>query len=165
MSSQVNKNRALAGSVVSETNPITVWYNLFIFFESGTWDVTSSYFALFRGQNSGNEKYGANMLALINLFWETGLFGVIVYITFYFFFFIDTLLLMKNDDIFGSFALGWNAVVLIICFSLIYKNIFVSNAIIFLFWYFNGIVAAKIFRKRILLDNLSENLIGQSHGL
>jgi len=39
MSSQVNKNRASAESVVSETYPATVRYNLLIFFESGTWVV------------------------------------------------------------------------------------------------------------------------------
>ena len=39
MSSQVNKNKALAESVVSETYPATVLYNSFFFFASGTWVV------------------------------------------------------------------------------------------------------------------------------
>ena len=37
MSSQVNKNKALAEDVVAETYPTTIWYDLFFFFESGTW--------------------------------------------------------------------------------------------------------------------------------
>ena len=37
MSSQVNANKGLIESVVSETYPATVWYDLYFLFESGTW--------------------------------------------------------------------------------------------------------------------------------
>jgi hypothetical protein len=122
--------------------------SLTLVFGLGMGNVMSSYFESSRGKHTDKMQMGAQMLAVTHLFWELGLFGVIVYTTFFFFLLRDTLLLRKFDDIFGSFALGWSAVVAIMFFSLVYKNMIVYNLINFMFWYFSGIVAAKAWRMK-----------------
>ena len=126
--------------------------SLTLAFGLGMGNVMGSYFESSLGKHTDKMQYGAQMLAVTHLFWELGLLGVIVYVTFFVFFFKDALLLKKSDDIFGSFALGWSAVVVIIGLSLVYKNMIVYNLINFMFWYFSGIVAAKTFRMRALSE-------------
>ena len=121
-------------------------------FGLGMGNVMPSYFESSLGKHTDKLQYGAPMLAVTYLFWELGLLGLIVYVTFFFFLFGDALLLKKSDDIFGSFALGWSAVVAIMCLSLVYKNMIVYNLINFMFWYFSGIVAARAFRVRALSE-------------
>jgi hypothetical protein len=124
--------------------------SLTLAFGLGMGNLMHSYFGSCLGKHADKTQYGSQMLAVTNLFWELGLLGLIVYVTFFVFLFRDALLLRESADIFGSFALGWSAVVVIIGFSLVYKNTIHFNAINFLFWYFSGIVAAKTFRMRVL---------------
>ena len=126
--------------------------SLTLAFGLGMGNVMGSYFESFGGKHTDKLRYGAEMLAVTNLFWELGLLGVTVYITFFVFLFRDALLLRKSNGIFGSFALGWSAVVVIISLSLVYKNIILYNLINFMFWYFSGIVAARAFRVRALSE-------------
>ena len=119
-------------------------------FGHGIGNLIRSYFEFLDEKSDEAFRTGADRLALTNLFWEFGLLGIAVCITFMVFLFRDAVLLRKSDDIFGSFALGWSAVVVIICFSLAYKNIIHFNVINFMFWYFSGVIAAKIFRMRAL---------------
>ena len=120
--------------------------SLTLAFGFGMGNVMGSYFESAAGKHSDKLQCGALMLAVTQLFWELGLLGVVVYITFLFSFFRDAYLLRKSDDIFGSFALGWSAVVVIIGFSFMYKNVLQFNVLTFLFWYFSGVVAARRFR-------------------
>lgn len=124
--------------------------SLTLAFGLGMGNVMVSYFGSAVGKNTDKMQYGAQMLAVTHLFWELGLLGVTVYVIFFVFFFRDALLLRKSGDIFGSFALGWSAVVVIIGLSLVYKNMIVYNLINFMFWYFSGIVAAKAWRMKRL---------------
>jgi hypothetical protein len=64
--------------------------------------------------------------------------------------FRDALLLRKSDDMFGSFALGWTAVIAIMGICSIYTNWLCSNTLNIMFWYFSGVVAAKASAVRAL---------------
>ena len=126
--------------------------SLSLAFGLGMGNVTDSYFSSLHGKHTEKLQYAAEMLTVTHLFWELGLLGVIVYVTFFFFLFRDALLLRKSDDIFGSFALGWCAVIVMIglcCMG--YTNIMHPNVINLMFWYFSGLVAAKTCRMRALL--------------
>lgn len=129
--------------------------SLTLAFGLGAGNVMGSHFRSLSGDHTEKLQYGAEMLSLTNLFWEIGLLGVTVYVAFFFFLFKDTLLLMRSDDIFSSFALGWSAVVVIIGISLAYKNFIHINVINILFWYFSGIVAAKTFKMKASLENIT----------
>lgn len=115
-------------------------------FGVGMGNVLDSYFRSCRGKYSEASRYRAESLGLTHLFWELGLFGVIVYAAFLFFLFRDSVLLKRSDDIFASLALGWSAVVVIMALCLVYKNTMHLNVINLMFWYFSGVVAAKAFR-------------------
>lgn len=112
-------------------------------FGLGIGNMTRSYFNSSPGVHSNKMRYAIEMLGITNLFWELGLLGVIVYVSFFIFLLKDTFLLKKCDDLFGSFALGWSAVITIISISMFYKNILHFNVINYLFWYFSGIVATN----------------------
>ena len=120
-------------------------------FGLGMGNVTDSYFSSLSGKHTEKLHYAAGRLTVTHLFWELGMLGVVVYVTFFFFLFRDALLLRKSDDIFGSFALGWCAVIVIIGLCLGYTNIIHLNVINLMFWYFSGLVAAKTYRMRALL--------------
>lgn len=119
-------------------------------FGLGVGNVTYSYF----GSLSGNRlnKYKPEGLALTHLFWELGLVGVIVYVTFFPLLLRDALLLRKSDDIFGSLALGWSTVIVIMGVCLVYTNLLHLNELNLIFWYFSGLVAAKTCRMKALSE-------------
>ena len=131
-------------------DPLTLAFGL------GMGNVMQSYFESARGKSTNKLEYGAEGLALTLLLWELGLLGLTVYVAFLFSFFRDACLLRKSNDIFGSFALGWCAVVIIIGLSLIYKNILQFNVINFMFWYFSGVVAAKRFRMNSVQESYAD---------
>ncbi|GBC60924.1 hypothetical protein DENIS_1884 [Desulfonema ishimotonii] len=83
---------------------------------------------------------GAEKLTLTHLFWESGLSGVITYLCIYLCIFRDVMLLKKRNDAFGTLALGWTSVFMIMVISLIYTNMGHQNVINFLFWYFSGLL-------------------------
>jgi len=125
--------------------------SLSLAFGLGVGNVTGSYFSSLHGKHTEKLQYAAEKLTVTHLCWELGLLGVIVYVTFFFFLFRDALLLRKSDDIFGSFALGWSAVIVMMGLCLVYINIMHLNVINLMFWYFSGLVAAKTCRMRALL--------------
>jgi len=124
------------------------WEKVALGFGSGT--LVESFLEGMRGETSEGLKYGSDALTLTYLAWELGLLGVVIYIGFFICFFKDSMLLRKRDDLFGSFALGWSSVIIIIGFSLIYVNIIGCNEINLTFWYFSGLVAAKAYRMKSL---------------
>lgn len=119
-------------------------------FGCGMGNITGSFFNSFSGERTEAWQRGGEALTLTYLFWELGLFGVVVYISFFVFLFRDALLLRKYHDTFGSVALGWSAVIAMIGLSLVYFNILHLNVINFIFWYFSGLVAARTYRMRKL---------------
>ena len=121
-----------------------------LMFGLGMGNVMDTHFQSFGGPGFKDLRYVQKAPALPSLFCELGLLGVIVYVAFFFFLFRDALLLRKSDDIFGSFALGWSAVIAIMGISLVYNNFMRLNILNFMFWYFSGIVAAKASAMRAL---------------
>ncbi len=102
-----------------------------------------------RGEHDDKLDYGARRLTLTSIFWEMGLAGCLICLTLLFLLFRDALLLKDSDNIFGFFALGWCAVIVMVGFSLLYKNVMHSEVIAYLFPYFSGILAAKARRIRL----------------
>jgi hypothetical protein len=121
-----------------------------LLFGLGMGNVMDTDFASFRGKDINKIQYKSPSLALTYVFWELGLLGVIVYATFFFFLFRDALLLRKSDNMFGSFALGWTAVIAIMGICSIYTNGLRVNTLNIMFWYFSGVVAAKASAVRAL---------------
>jgi hypothetical protein len=121
-------------------------------FGLGMGNVMETYLQSFAGDGDKKRQYADQSTALPSLFLELGLSGVVVFVAFFFFLFRDTLLLRKSGDIFGSFALGWSAVIVIMGVSLVYNNFIRINILNIAFWYFSGVVAAKAFGMRALLQ-------------
>jgi hypothetical protein len=96
-------------------------------------------------------KLGAEMHTLSIIIWETGLLGLVLYISIYFIVFKNTLLQRKETKFFGTLALGWCSVNLIFLMSIVYKNVLQFNTLNILYWFFSGIIIAK---------NLKGNLLG-----
>ncbi len=96
--------------------------------------------------------YGVQHLAATNLLWELGLAGVIIYYSFLFTLLRDALALRRHPGATGAFALGWSAVVVIMCLCVFYKNILYLHVTNFVFWYFSGLVASATFRYRTALN-------------
>jgi hypothetical protein len=92
--------------------------------------------------------FEATMLAFTMLFWDLGLVGILIYMLFFIFLYKDAVLLKANNSIFGDFALGWTAVILIGFVCLIYTNMLLMNSFNLLFWYFSGVIAAKACEKK-----------------
>lgn len=96
--------------------------------------------------------YKPNSMTLTKLLWEFGISGVILYILFLVFVYQDARLLCGTEDIFGVFASGWCAVVIIMAVTIPYLNTIQNDVLSFLFWYFSGIMAGKALRYRALLE-------------
>ena len=46
-------------------------------------------------------------------------------------------------------VLGWTAVIIMVVFSMVYKNIISANSLSYLFWYFSGCIVAETYRIKI----------------
>jgi hypothetical protein len=135
-----------------------------LMFGLGIGNVLDTYFQGFSGDASKKLQYAGGGPALPSLLWEVGLSGVVVYVAFFCFLFRDALLLRNSDDIFGSFALGWSAVIAIIGISLVYNNFMRPNILNFMFWYFSGVVAAKASAMRSLPQEYTvQRVSGEYH--
>lgn len=98
---------------------------------------------LFAGQYSFLEQHQIFGHALSRFLWETGILGTFLYLICFGFFYWDARHLARTAGLSGALALGWAGVVMVVIVSLLYKNIFVSDALGALFWYFSGYIAAK----------------------
>lgn len=98
---------------------------------------------LFAGQYSFLEQHQILGHALSRFLWEIGILGTFLYLICFGFFYWDARYLARTAGLSGALALGWTGVVAIVIASLPYKNIFVSDALGALFWYFSGYIAAK----------------------
>ena len=101
-----------------------------------------------RGKHTEYLELGAQMLAITNMIWETGILGLLIYFTFLSFIFYDAKLLRKSkNDVMSYLGLGWCAVTIIIFISLFYKNILQFDEINIIFWYFSGIIVANTYQE------------------
>lgn len=89
------------------------------------------------------EHYATAGMAVGTIQWEFGLIGVIFTFVFISFVLLDSRYLSKRSDFYGALGMGWFGITIIIMLSMVYKNIISSNAIMYMFWYFSGIVIAK----------------------
>ncbi|RJO60189.1 hypothetical protein C4544_05875 [candidate division WS5 bacterium] len=117
-------------------------------FGEGIGSVQDSYLKKIIKSEEDRKENPATMISISNLIWELGFAGLMVYILIFGFIFKDTYYLRKDNSIFGYFAFGWTAVVVIIGLSLFYKNILQFNIIHYLFWFFSGLAVSKSFRMR-----------------
>jgi hypothetical protein len=109
----------------------------------GIGNVNESGISSLRGEYTNYVKYGANMITAASLIWETGLIGLFLHIVFLWIVLRDALALRAIDNVIGNFAIGWISVIVILAMSFFYKNIFHLKVIVYLFWYFSGLVASK----------------------
>jgi hypothetical protein len=103
-----------------------------------------------KNYSKANLQYRAGDLTVTKVFWEFGLAGGFVFVLFFVFLYRDARFLSNMEGIFGQFALGWSAVLVIISVCLLYLNILRPNSINIPLWFFSGIVAAKTYRFRLL---------------
>lgn len=90
------------------------------------------------------DEFGEQMyLAMSNLLWEFGVLGTLLVLMLWFRIFKDSLIVAKNDNIVGSFALGWAGIMAVLTLSLFYKNIIQSDILSYIFWYYSGFIAVK----------------------
>jgi hypothetical protein len=85
-------------------------------------------------------------MVFTRIFWEMGLAGFITYTLFYYFIFRDALILVKSSDLYGSLALGWTGVVLVLGIAMFYNDFISENFVNIPFWYFSGLLASRTFR-------------------
>lgn len=116
---------------------------------------------LFVGLGIGNvstsfsEKFGGEYLQYNNfvvgsmsrLLWEMGIGGAILYLVFYYFVFSDARGMSARDDLSGTLALGWIAVMAVLTLSLFYNDYLPRN-ISYLIWFISGYLASKQYRSR-----------------
>ncbi len=88
-------------------------------------------------------QYRTSDLTITIILWEFGLMGVILFFLFIVILYRDTLKISKIEGMFGSFALGWSAVVLMLGVCAFYTNTLRPNSINIPFWYFCGMVASR----------------------
>lgn len=113
----------------------------------GIGNVTDSYLGKnFSGKYAiYNLEYGAGQTDLSLMLWEIGLLGFLASVLLMFFVLQDALALARSTDLFGAFALGWAAVVVMLYVAMLYQNNVGFNAISYLFWFFSGhVVAARV---------------------
>jgi len=103
----------------------------------------------FSGKYSFLQQFDVLGNALSRFLWEIGILGVFLYLLFFFFIYKDARSLAQSDGLPGIFALGWSGVVVIVIVSLPYKNIFISETLSALFWYFSGYVVAKSYELKM----------------
>jgi hypothetical protein len=104
-------------------------------------------------------------LTLTQVSWDLGLCGLVVYSMFFVFVFRDATRLKKTRDAFGAFALGWSTVVIIMALCTLYLNFLYETVIVYMFWYFSGLVAARACRMSIMQENYARQRLEGIHAL
>jgi hypothetical protein len=104
-------------------------------------------------------------LTVTQLSWDVGLCGLIAYGMFFAFLLGDAWQLKKTRGMFGAFALGWSSVVIIMAFCTIYLNFLYETAIVYMFWYLSGLVAAKACKMRVMQEKYAGHRLERLHPL
>lgn len=116
--------------------------------------IGKSFVSYFDNSSQNNSKFSRNIiydtstLSLSFLFWEVGALGVLLYIITFLVLLRDARFMSKSPNLFGTFALGWCSVVVIMLLSLGYFNTISYNSLDLLFWYFSGIIAVHAAKYR-----------------
>jgi hypothetical protein len=95
-------------------------------------------------------KLGAEMHLLSIIIWETGLIGLSLYLSLYFIVFKNTLSHRRENNFFGTLALGWCSVNLIFLMSILYKNVLQFNTLNILYWFISGIIITNKLKSNLL---------------
>jgi len=118
-------------------DPVRLWFG------TGVGNVSGSAIKSFAGEFSGRLEEIANDSSLSFVLWETGIGGTVCLFVFLYLVFRDSLRLAGMNVPESSLAAGWTAVVAIFFITTPYINVLYFNALIYLFAYFSGYIAAQ----------------------
>lgn len=150
---QGNKSDGLLAGKVGNFDAIVIAFKtlyengLNLFFGLGIGNVSESFLPGLSGEYA--EEYSlfkvkANAVSLI--LWEMGVFGIVLYYALCFMVYKDSKQLSAKDDLMGTFSRGFRVVSILIMVSAAYTNVFMTNMIAYLFWYFSGVIISEKFR-------------------
>jgi hypothetical protein len=114
----------------------------------GPGNVMESYFQGLEGRFGEISHLKPTGILLTHLFWELGFLGPIWLLVTLAMIFWDATRLRNRNDVFGTLALGWTAIVMTYTVCIVYTNIILFNSMNFLFWFFSGVVCAEASRAR-----------------
>jgi hypothetical protein len=116
-----------------------------LIFGLGMGNVGPSLISSFAGEyTKGYENYAVDMTTITYLMWEIGIFGILLLLLFFFFLLIDSFALRNSkNEIVSIVSTGWIAVVFLMTFSLVYKNLLTQNVLGFLFFMLSGYLVSK----------------------
>jgi hypothetical protein len=114
-----------------------------LIFGLGIGNVNKSGIGRFKGEYNKYDKYGANMIAVSSMIWETGLIGFLLYFTLMGVILFDGFRLRKMNNIYGVVSLAWVAIIIMLYLCLFYSNIFHIKVIGYLFFYGSGLIVSK----------------------
>lgn len=109
----------------------------------GAGNVVDSVFINMKGKYIDKQKYRAGRITASIVFWELGLLGLMIYLTYYYFIYKDVKEHSKIDDYFGAISLGWISVVAIMTIGFVYTNTIQLDTINYLFAYISGVLIAE----------------------
>jgi hypothetical protein len=89
------------------------------------------------------ELYGADFTGVAALLWEIGLIGLGLSFLFIWMVFKDARALANRDDLVGTVALGWAAVLAILAITMFYTSLIDKTALGYTMWYLCGYIVAK----------------------
>jgi hypothetical protein len=109
----------------------------------GIGNVSESALQGFSGAYAHYKALGADVTTVSQMLWEVGFLGFLLLLISFLLIFKDALHVRNRDDLAGTLASGWLGVVVIMIVSLTYKNLWEFQAILYIFWYLSGYLAAK----------------------
>ncbi len=133
-------NLILPLSVLSE-DPVKLLVGL------GIGNVTSSFLPALSGKYVYLGRLNDAYPALGIFLWELGLIGTLLFVCFLVMIFFDAVKLSRSKGVPAMLATGWTGVVVLIIFSLPYKNFLAFYVLGYLFFYFSGYIAAKRYQQ------------------
>jgi len=93
------------------------------------------------------EAIGGSGTTLSQLIWETGVLGALLFVVFIIFIARDSYVLAKNNNYWGTIAIAWFAITMVILSSVGYNTIFHFDEIACLFIYFSGLIVFKRYQQ------------------
>ena len=131
-----------------------------LFFGLGIGSVSGSALESLAADKVDTGDYSGRVGSSVSMFlWEIGVFGLLIYLTFFYMLYRDATKLSKGDGIVNRLALGWTGVIALATLALFFRNIFQDGAIAYTFWFYSGMVAAIALRmKKGERKKMSENI-------
>lgn len=90
--------------------------------------------------------FNVNKTTLTIIFWELGVFGMLLHYAFFFMVYKFSKRLSIHNSFPGVFSHGWSVVAILIMISTPYTSVFNSNVIGYLFWYFSGYIISENYK-------------------